>query len=303
MHSVSTLPHLYARSHAERWGVPRERFAAALERSLASRFRGSTPTEREVSRYLESLHLDDLALACACSAGTNEAWEHFIATHRPALYRAASAIAGERGRELADSLYGELFGLEERGGNRRSPLEYFLGRSSLATWVRAILAQRYIDTVRASRRTEPLDERVSDEATAVIDAESPDLDRTRLTRLLKRSFGAALDDLAPADRVRLSYYYRDRLTLAHIGRLEHTHEATVSRKLARSRRTLRADIERRLRTQHRLSAAAIERCFEYAGDGVDDPDDSPAPDPGARRPPRDVQGVRGSRATDKGRHP
>ena len=191
MHSVSTLPHLYARSHAERWRVPRERFAVALERSLASGFRGSPPTKREVSRYLDSLHLEDLALACACAAGTNEAWEHFIATHRPALYRAASAIAGERGRELADSLYGDLFGLEERGGNRRSLLEYFHGRSSLATWVRAILAQRFIDTVRASRRTEPLDERVSDEATTVIDAESPDLDRARLTRLLTRSFGAA----------------------------------------------------------------------------------------------------------------
>ena len=73
------------------------------------------------------------------------------------LYRSADAIDRTgAAREAADSLYAELFGLTERDGERRSLLRYFHGRSSLATWLRAVLAQRYVDHLRRARRTEPL---------------------------------------------------------------------------------------------------------------------------------------------------
>ena len=87
--------------------------------------------------------------------GHEAAWEHFVREHRPLLYRAGTAIAGEFGRELADSLYAELFGLRERDGNRQSLFRYFHGRSSLGTWLRSVLAQRYVDEVRSRRRLDP----------------------------------------------------------------------------------------------------------------------------------------------------
>ena len=83
--------------------------------------------------------------------------------HRPGLYRAADAIApGGNGRELADSLYADLFGLQSQGGERRSLFRYFHGRSSLATWLRAVLAQRHVDGIRTGRRFEPLAETEGD---------------------------------------------------------------------------------------------------------------------------------------------
>ena len=79
--------------------------------------------------------------------------------YRPVLYRSADAIdPGGGARELADSIYADLFGLQERDGERRSLFRYFHGRSSLATWLRAVLAQRYVDRVRSSRRLTPLDD-------------------------------------------------------------------------------------------------------------------------------------------------
>jgi hypothetical protein len=54
------------------------------------------------------------------------------------------------------------------------------------------------------------------------------------------------------------------LTLAQIGRLLGEHEATVSRQLARARRTLHEDVERHLRDAMKLSDAEIQQCFEYA---------------------------------------
>jgi DNA-binding transcriptional regulator LsrR (DeoR family) len=59
-------------------------------------------------------------------------------------------------------------------------------------------------------------------------------------------------------------YYGENLTLAQIGRVMREHEATVSRKLERARRHLRASIERALRDDHGLDEATVAACFEHA---------------------------------------
>jgi hypothetical protein len=53
------------------------------------------------------------------------------------------------------------------------------------------------------------------------------------------------------------------LTLAETGRVLKEHEATVSRQLARTRRTIRKNVERRL-GEAGLSDAQIARCFATA---------------------------------------
>ena len=46
------------------------------------------------------------------------------------------------------------------------------------------------------------------------------------------------------------------------------HEATVSRQLAKTRRTIRAGMERYLREEGALNADQIARCFEYVLEDV-----------------------------------
>jgi len=75
---------------------------------------------------------------------------------------------------------------------------------------------------------------------------------------------AALRDLAPRDRLRLAYYYVDDLTLAQIGKLLGEHEATVSRKLERTRTALKRCVEDALREEKQLTEAQLKLCFEYA---------------------------------------
>src|SRR5258706_83074 len=103
---------LYAEANCQRWGLTREAFAESLRRSTAKRFSGAQPDPAGVEAYLKSLHLEDLALACACSEGIENAWEFFIAHFRQDLRNAASAMLRGSGRadaasaeELADSLY------------------------------------------------------------------------------------------------------------------------------------------------------------------------------------------------------
>jgi RNA polymerase sigma factor (sigma-70 family) len=252
---------LYAEASAARWRVPRDAFAAAL---AASAGHGGVPAAsgaRDLERYLRSLHVADLALACACSLGNDAAWEHFVREHRPALYRAAAALVrGDASRELADSLYAELYGI--RGGRdaRESLFRYFHGRSSLATWLRAILAQRHVDRVRAERRLEPLGDEVAQRAASG----APDVECPRQLALVDRALRVSVARLAPKDRLRLRAYYAQDLTLAEIGRMTREHEATVSRHLARTRRSIRAAIEAFLREDAGLGPDGIARCFECA---------------------------------------
>jgi RNA polymerase sigma factor (sigma-70 family) len=201
-------------------------------------------------------HAADLDLARRCAAGEPAAWDRFVLEYRPVLYRAADALDRSGGaRELADSLYAELYGLEAGGRERQSLFRYFSGRSSLATWLRAVLAQRYVDRIRSQRRLEPLPADDRGEIRAPADPE-----RARHLQLVMAALGRAVACLAVKDRLRLAYYYVQELTLAEAGRLLGEHEATVSRQLARARRAIRDGVERELREEHGLTEAQIGEC-------------------------------------------
>lgn len=250
---------LYRAAKAERWSVPAAAFTAALETSCAKAFNGVHPSPRELARYLESLHLQDLALACACALGDTSAWDHFVLEMRPGLYRAADALdRSGAAREIADSLYAELYGVDQRGTARQSLFRYFHGRSSLATWLRAVLAQRVVDRVRVDRRTEELPEDLPARSASPADHEC-----ARFVGMLRAALEIAMAQLDPRDRLRLGCYYAQQLTLAQTGRLLKEHEATTSRQLARTRKRIREAVEQELRSRG-LNADQIARCFECA---------------------------------------
>jgi RNA polymerase sigma factor (sigma-70 family) len=254
---------LLNRIESGRWTVTPRAFADALAASASRAFADSDPAANEIEQYCESLHLADLALATACAEGDELAWEHFVREHRPVLYRSADAIeAGGGARELADSLYADLYGLDDRSGSRRSLLRYYHGRSSLMTWLRAVLAQRYVDKLRAQRRFEPLDTD-GDQALPASRVTS-DPDCPRLLSLVTTALTLAISRLSARDRLRLASYYAQGLKLAEIGRLMGEHEATVSRRLARTRRALRHDMEHHLRREMQLGDAEIAEGFRCA---------------------------------------
>ena len=56
------------------------------------------------------------------------------------------------------------------------------------------------------------------------------------------------------------------MTLAQIGTLTREHEATVSRQLAKTRKAIREDVERRLREENGFSKVEIDECFASIAD-------------------------------------
>jgi len=224
--------------------------------------------------HVSALRVSDLELARQCAAGDESAWERFVLEYRPLLYRAADVLDPSGGaRDLADSLYADLYGMQEKDGERRSLFRYFHGRSSLATWLRAVLVQRYVDRVRAQRRLQPLPD---DDGPRTGPANArrfesgpggpPDPDRRRYLALMQKALGRAIARLSSRDRLRLGCYFAQQLTLAETGRVLKEHEATASRQLARTKRAIRADVERQLRDDAGLSDAEMAQCFASAAD-------------------------------------
>jgi RNA polymerase sigma factor (sigma-70 family) len=279
---ASLVEQLYAQSQAARWELTLERFSLALERSAAKRFAGQAVPRQKLEDYLASLQVEDIALAAACAAGCESAWEHFFATYRQYLYGAAAAItrrpaSDPYAREFADSLYATLYGKDTTIG-RVSLFNHFHGRSKLSTWLRAVLAQRYIDILRQEKRLEGLEDDEGLEKVLPLkpkaDWELADPHRSRYLQLLAKALKQAISSLDPLDRTRLISYYMKDLTLAEIGRAMNEHEATVSRKLERIRQELKGKVVAILKSgratengqdaQPGLDDAQIQLCFDYA---------------------------------------
>jgi len=277
LHGVSEaiLDSLYAESGAAQWGLALAQFAGALGRSLSKRFAETSPDSDHLVAYLQTLHLRDLALAAACLQGSESAWEYFVREYRSPMRAAAGAItncsrAGANAQELADSLFAELYGLVDGKRGERSLFRYFQGRSSLKTWLRAILAQRHVDRLRQSRRWESLDQGDGQKHKTLQErhADPPSLDPHRALYLQR--FVAALQlslaSLGGSDRQRLELYYARQETLAEIGRQMGEHESSVSRNLERIRHELRGHVEEYLHGQAAFSDAEIALCFQYAAE-------------------------------------
>lgn len=302
---TSLIEQFYAQSHAAHWGLTQEAFSVCLQRGATKRFAGRTASPPQLRDYLSSLHLEDLALAAACAAGCESAWEHFFATYRGYMRSAAAAIlrcpaASVAACELADSLFSDLYGLADGRPSERSLFRYFHGRSSLKTWLRAVLAQRHIDSLRAARRFAELPDEVSapPPRTASFGGEFQPADprREHYLSLFTRALQAALDHLSPSEKDRLRLYYADEKTLADIGRCLGEHESSVSRHLDRTRAGLRQAVEESLRRgfaaidgappQPGLSDAEVALCFEYAAEDVPIDLDVLLPHPHSQSPGR-----------------
>jgi RNA polymerase sigma-70 factor (ECF subfamily) len=220
---------LHHEAGAEKFGLTPQAFAGVLQ-EVASKYLPGTASPKEVSSFLTHLRLEELALARACALGSEAAWEIFLTRYREKLYNAAhNIVQGDaNARELADSLYADLYGTRAADGRRISKLNSFTGRGSLEGWLRAVLAQEYVNHFRRQQRLVSMEEQT--EAGAQFEAESPDPTQTIDARL-REATDQALGSLSAEDKFILANYYLDGRRLAEIARLMGVHESTISRKL------------------------------------------------------------------------
>ena len=249
---------LWRSCDAARWGLTRDEFdQILLDAATAQNFglpEAALATPKQQRTFFHGMCVADLALARACARGNERAWEYFIAVYRQPLTRAAIAISGSEtlGRDLAEQLYAELYGLNVREGQRRCPLLSYRGRGSLLGWLRTTLAQRHVDHYRRTRREEPIEE---------FDAPAPDPPPQTLPRelsLLERAIEQTVGGRQAEERYLLAAYYLDGQTLLEMARVLGVHEATVSRRLHRAEKEIRKQILKHLQRSGMSRPAAEE---------------------------------------------
>ena len=232
---------IYQTSKASKFEISQKQFESwAL--AISQKYLSADASQQDAEEFLGGLRLEDLALARACALGHERAWEQFMARFRELLYDAALGIAKEssQAKDLADSIYADLYGMNERDGQRVSKLSSYMGRGSLEGWLRTVIAQEFINRYRSRKRLVSLDEEEEDGAqfAAPEPAPAPASD-SRVDTVVDQCL-AALDS---ESRTILSAYYLDGRKLAEIGRMLGFHEATASRKLDRITKSLRKAIQ------------------------------------------------------------
>lgn len=236
------IEELFERSGAAGYSTTKAEFESILER-IAAQYLPADAGAEETRELISSLRVEELALARACAAGHEGAWQQFMARFREKLYEAALGITKDdaTGRELANSLYADLYGTTEREGKRVSKLDSYTGRGSLEGWLRAVLAQEFVKRYRTQRRLVSLEEK--DEAGMQFAAPEP-VAMVELDSRLEAATDEALAQLSIEDRFVLAAYFLDGRTLAEIGRVLRVHESTISRKLEK----ITAGLRKRIRS-------------------------------------------------------
>jgi RNA polymerase sigma-70 factor (ECF subfamily) len=228
---------LHLASGGEKFGLDFEQFHTILD-GIAAKYLPAGSDAADVCDFYKTLRVEELALARACAAGHEAAWNAFLSRYREKLYEMALHIAKESSaaRDLADSVYADLYGMSRRDGERVCKLGSYAGRGSLEGWLRTVMAQEFVNRYRKQRRLVSLDEENAEgvQFAAVESERSPSIDPR-----LEAAVGAALSALTAEDRFVLASYFLDERTLAEIARTLGVHESTISRKLDKLAKSLR----------------------------------------------------------------
>src|SRR5947209_1296126 len=236
------LAELYARSQASSYELSLAQFGEILS-AIAAKY--AADSSAGLQDFFRSLKVADLALARGCARGNEKAWEVFLTRFREKLFDSARQITREESsaRELADSIYADLYGTATRDGVRVSKLDSYTGRGSLEGWLRTVLAQEWINRYRKQKRMVSLDEQVEEGVQfAAVEKAGPE----EIKPPVILATDAVLAEIPAEDRYILASYFLDKRTLADVARTLGVHESTISRRVEKLVKNVRKQIVERL---------------------------------------------------------
>jgi RNA polymerase sigma-70 factor (ECF subfamily) len=236
----SAVTEIYEKSKAEEFGLTRLQFDGVLA-EIARKYLPADAAHEDLRELYASLKVEELALARACASGHEHAWEVFLTRYREKLYDIAGYITKESStaRELADSIYAELYGTATRDGQRSSKLASYTGRGSLEGWLRTVMVQEHVNRYRRQRRLVSLDEETEEGVQFATPESEPAI---AVDPRVEAAVDEVLSALPAEDRFVLASYFLDERTLADIARTLEVHESTISRKVDKLAKLLRKQI-------------------------------------------------------------
>jgi RNA polymerase sigma-70 factor, ECF subfamily len=186
---------------------------------------------------LETIHGEDLYLACACTRGDRRAVvtfdQRFMNEVEMALSRMRMSAATLD--EIKQLVRQRLF---VAGDGATPRIAEYSGRSGLRRWVRSVAVRTGLNFLRQGRRELLVeDDRVLDGVAATEDPEIAYM-KEKYRREFREAFLGALDKLQPRQQGLLRYHYVDGLNIDEIGTIYRVHRVTAYRWLEKAREDL-----------------------------------------------------------------
>jgi RNA polymerase sigma factor (sigma-70 family) len=230
-------------------------------RSILSRYCELRSTNFNSTRFINSLHLNDLYLSIACSSGSESAWERFTSLYKQPIFKWAYFACRGRGfaDELAQGVLTDLFLPDQSGSSRIASYD---GRSSLALWLQAIVKYRALN-----------EQKCKDNALLSLNAVPSRTDLTFFEKLnssirasqyeplVKDSFNTVVSRLTHKEKFILLLRYGKGLQSNEIARSFGLSPSAISRQLHAICRKLREGIISTLINTHRLNETALDECI------------------------------------------
>jgi RNA polymerase sigma-70 factor len=220
---------------------------------------GSDSSSSAIINFIKTLHTNDLYLALACAQRAERAWERFNTLYRKYINDLACfATVTNSATDLADSILADLF-LPDHSGQSR--IASYQGRSSLATWLRAIICHRATnERERLCNNNEGLEsiQELADET--ALSRMNALLRSSLYSSVIRESLRCSCECLSDRERLILLLRYGDGLQLGQIGRLLGVHQSTITRQIEGACKRLREAVVEHLITEHKLDRAAIDEC-------------------------------------------
>ncbi len=205
------------------------------------------------------LFRNDVDLAAACARGDERAWRELSAAHFDFMREFARRfLPAPAARELVDEVIADLWA--------RGKLRQYEGRSTLRTWLGAVVAHAALNSRQALNRWVPLDRAPADD---VEPGRVDDPGSEQAAGLLRRMLSDAVGALPAEARLLLLLYYELELTLDAIGASLGASGAAISRRLKHTREQLREAIDARARREFGESADALRSGLDLARLDVD----------------------------------
>lgn len=240
-----------------------------LARHVAARI----PADAELGDHVATLHLVDLALACASAAEATAEQRAAAARAFDESYRAhLDAILARvcDGAVLVDEVRQRVYDHLLVGRGDRGPrLAEYTGRGPLLAYLRVVATRLALETRRRSdRRREEGDEVL---LRAAVEDDDPELAYLKQTyhEPLRKAFAAALADLEPRARTLLRHQVIDRLSIDKVAAIYGIHRATAARQIARARQALVSGTHERLRQQLGIDEDQLQSILQLIRSEVD----------------------------------
>jgi len=214
----------------------------------------------------EDCCLDDLYLACACTAGDPAAVRAFDREIMPFV----DAVLARWRTGLADDTRQRLLAMFAVDHANRGPLlATYTGRGALRRWVRVIAAREAGRTSQAEAATVNVDD---DE---LLDLLAPPGDpalsaiKNEAAAAFTAAFTAALAELEPRERTALRLHVLDGLTIDEIAPMYSVHRATVARWVAAAKQAVLDRTRRRLMHDLRLGPVEVDSLINLVHSRID----------------------------------